>query len=72
MIFEHFILLFRPKSFAPSQLLRSVRSVNSQFRGYGQQVKKLNIDNNCCVDVNVVDMLPLLMQYLLEHALSVS
>lgn len=27
----------RPKYFVPSQLLRSVRSINPQFRGYGQQ-----------------------------------
>lgn len=33
-----FIVCFRPKYVVPSQLLRSVRLVNLQFRGYGQQV----------------------------------
>mgnify|MGYP000270716294 CR=1 FL=1 len=37
-MYVHFIVCFRPKYVVPSQLLRSVRLVNLQFRGYGQQV----------------------------------
>ena len=36
-----FFVVFRPKYVVPSQLLRSVRLVNPQFRGYGQQVRQL-------------------------------
>ena len=36
-----FFVVFRPKYVVPSQLLRSVRVVNPQFRGYGQQVRQL-------------------------------
>lgn len=39
-------ILFRPKYIVPSQLLRSVRLINSQFRGYGQQVSQSAISQN--------------------------
>lgn len=41
---KHFTL-FRPRYVVPSQLLRSVRQINSQFRGYGQQVRSVFLKN---------------------------